>query len=515
MWVWLDRIGPILFDAALSTAVFLSLVVLAILVCRQPSRRRLIARVALLASLAMIPLVALAPLPRLDLVDTLVQSNLLPPSVIVDPDQINPPAPQAAASEHPTRWRITKYLPDHVVRGGRWLPRSLALADLACVATGVAWLLLGFWGVRWLIRHSREPSAATRQLYDRLFAGQPNGRARPDLRVSSRVQHPVVFGMLNPTILIPPSYDEPDNEADAELLRLSLLHEIVHAEESDPWFGTVASLAQTIWFFLPQIWWIRSQLLIDQEFLADRSAALRYGTTSGYAASLLALAESGPCSSMVARPSGPGAGWLAGGKDARSPLFQRMRMLLYCPFRVEARAPRSWSWTLRVTVIAASIVAACVCIRWPDARALENRLKGESAPASEPFRVTDFVAEPLVFLPGGRALPYMMPVALPSRFELSVEVLARSSDLAKVHIAGHPLGLVHPSTDLADQTPSAPDLAESWHQVRLERHGLELSLRVDGRKIPASLKPEANSEWLTFEPGPERPSHFRNLVVTW
>ena len=46
MWVWLDSAGPILFDATLSTALFLSLVVLAMLVCRQPTRRLLIARVA-------------------------------------------------------------------------------------------------------------------------------------------------------------------------------------------------------------------------------------------------------------------------------------------------------------------------------------------------------------------------------------------------------------------------------------------------------------------------------------
>ena len=84
MWVWLDSAGPILFDATLSTALFLSLVVLAMLVCRQPTRRLLIARVALLASLAMIPLVALVPLPRLDLLDTLVQSDLLPTSLIVE-----------------------------------------------------------------------------------------------------------------------------------------------------------------------------------------------------------------------------------------------------------------------------------------------------------------------------------------------------------------------------------------------------------------------------------------------
>ena len=76
MWMWLDRFGFILFDAALSTALFLSMVVLCLLVCRQPSRRLLIVRLSLLASLAMLPL-SLAPLPRLDVLARIRQAGLL------------------------------------------------------------------------------------------------------------------------------------------------------------------------------------------------------------------------------------------------------------------------------------------------------------------------------------------------------------------------------------------------------------------------------------------------------
>ena len=84
MWLWLDRIASILFDATLSTALFLSVVVLFLLVCRQPARRLLIVRWSLLASLAMLPLVAMAPLPRLDVLAMIRQANLLPPSLPVE-----------------------------------------------------------------------------------------------------------------------------------------------------------------------------------------------------------------------------------------------------------------------------------------------------------------------------------------------------------------------------------------------------------------------------------------------
>ena len=407
MWVWIDRAGPVLFDAALSTAIFLSAIVLAMLVCRQPSRRLAIARVALLASLAMIPLVALAPLPRLDLVNSFVESAFLPPSVSALPDSIDRPASGALLPEAWANLPIPDDLQPYLSGASQWLPRVLALLDLACVATGCAWLLLGFWGVHWLLRHSREPSQATQALYDRLNGGDTKGRPRPALRVSTRVQRPVVVGMVRPTILIPSSYDE--SESDAELLRLSLLHEIAHAEQSDSWFGTVASVAQTVWFFLPHVWWIRSQLLIDQEFLADRSAVRHYGTSSGYAASLLSLAESGPNPMSDPRGGVRTSIWSEiGNEGAGSPLFQRMLMLLYCPFRVEAHAPRSWSWIGRLTVIAASIVAACLCIRWPYAGALRtpaNRRHHDGRPVVPRGRLRRRAHG----IPAGRSGPALYP----------------------------------------------------------------------------------------------------------
>ena len=82
--------------------------------------------------------------------------------------------------------------------------------------TGAAWVLLGFWGVRWLLRHSREPSASTQAVYDDLWAGRTESRVRrPSVRVSSIVQRPVLVGLLRTTILIPSSYEDP--EASAEL----------------------------------------------------------------------------------------------------------------------------------------------------------------------------------------------------------------------------------------------------------------------------------------------------------
>jgi beta-lactamase regulating signal transducer with metallopeptidase domain len=514
MWVWLDRAGPILFDATLSTALFLTFVVLAMLICRQPARRLLIARIAIPGSLAILPLVALAPMPRFDVVDAIIKSELVPTSLIVDPDRTTRIATDSHQLDQDGSSRLAQDAHHQFWGDGRWLSRSLILIDLACVGTGLAWLMLGFWGVRWLIRHSRSPSATTQDIHNRLLKDIPNERCHPILRVTSRVQHPVVVGLLRPTILIPQVFDE--RASDPELLRLSLLHEIAHATRWDSWFGTIASLAQTVWFVLPQVWWIRSQLLIDQEFMADRYAARRYGTSSGYAASLLSVAESRPSVANSTRPSSSASSSSAERRSVvRSPLSQRVLMLLYCPFPVESRAPRSWSWSLRIAIVGISIVAASVCVRWPDARALAQRLH-DSVPVSQPFCVKDFRAEPLILTPGGRAMPYSMPVALPLHFKLSVDVLSSLADLGKIRISGLPLGVAIGSSDFFEPAASSTSSVDVWHHVRLERRGDEYSLWIDDQPITASwIDEHTTTDWLTFEPSPHHAAQFRNLIITW
>ena len=469
-WFWIDRIGTLLFDATLSATLFFSVVLLAMLACRQPARRILIARVALVASLAIIPLIAFGSLPRLDVLDMLLESDLVPRSLIIAPAPGEPAlSPGDIPEIHLPVGRASNARLPLGPGTLRWLERGLVVVYLSGMGTGLAWLLLGFGGVHWLIRHSREPSPAARQVYDPIIAGGPFATTGPAVRVSGRVQHPVVVGLLRPTILIPEPLDLPSN--DQEPLRLSFLHELAHIARSDHWFGTVASLAQTVWFLLPHTWWLRSQLQIDQEFLADSSAAGRYGTSSHYASSLLSIASRpGPQPEVGAGATGPPWAESPGKIGVPSALFQRMLMLLHCPFPIEARTPRLWSWSLKLAIVGASVFTACLIIRWPNAGAVESGLK--AGPISTPprFHVAQFVAEPLPSSPGGRSIAYVMPVPLPRTFDLDVEVCANLTDLPQIRIAGYPLKSVGPLTADPSPTPASrsPD-EKPWHRIHVHR----------------------------------------------
>ena len=64
---FVDRLGAALLDASLAATAISGFVVLAMVQCRQPARRRGWARVGLLSTLTLLPLAVLSPFPRFDL----------------------------------------------------------------------------------------------------------------------------------------------------------------------------------------------------------------------------------------------------------------------------------------------------------------------------------------------------------------------------------------------------------------------------------------------------------------
>ena len=355
-------------------------------------------------------------------------------------------------------------------------------------------------------RHAKAPRATRR--------ARSNASRRSVLRVSTRIRRPVVVGMFRSSILIPESLDLP--AGNPRFLRLSLLHELAHVERYDHWFNTVANLAQTLWFFLPQSWWIRNQLMIDQEFLADQSAAGQYGTSSVYASSLLSMAADPSSQGSVAvGSSGPS---MPSREKTLVPsaLFQRILMLLHCPFAIETRTPRLWSGMSMLSVLGTLVVAVCLVIRWPKLDGPGSRLRTMPAPNSRRFEVVHFVAEPVPGPPNGRSIAYAMPLPLPPEFDLEVEVNSSPNDLGQIRIAGHPL---RNGVRTRTGPSSAPDEdhsdRRSWHKVHVHRDHRNASVEVDGKPIADEPLSETTSDLLTIEPGFQNAAEFRHLIVTW
>jgi beta-lactamase regulating signal transducer with metallopeptidase domain len=480
MWDCVDHLGGIVFRASVSAAVLSSLIVMAMLGCRQPARRIVLARAALLGALVLIPLVGFSLLPRFDVFAALRGVGVLPhPLLSLAPASISPGL------------------------RGPWPGRVLFGLYLAGVGACLAELVVGFWGLSWLRRNSRAASPQAQALYDAIaFSGR---RSRPRLRVATRFQRPVLLGTYRPTILIPPALDAEVPAAEAtEALRLSLLHELAHAERLDPWFSLLGSLAQTFWFFLPPLWWIRSQMHLDHEFLADCHAALGFGAPETYASSLVAMAAPGPAGSVptpAPLSKAPGLGGSAG-----SPLFQRILMLVACPFRVERQPPAWWRWSLSMLILLLTPLAACLC--------LDLDAVGEPASALAPqtqiFRVARLAIPPQALGRLGRAPVFELPLRLPEQFDLVLEVWGDRAALARSRVVGQRLG-----PHAAAITPEILPEPEAWHLVQLKRGPAGFSLSVDGQPVYTDPTTDRITPRLAVEPAPGRPARFQNLCITW
>jgi hypothetical protein len=455
--------------------------------CRQPARRCVLARAGLIAAIAIVPLVAGSPFERFELLGHL--ERLVPSShwsVSSSRDETSAVGAQRVSG----RSNLTSLQLAH------WARRGLTVLYLTGLTTGFVWLGLGSWGAAWLLARSSEPRQSTVELYQ--MQRNPHPRRSPRLRVAPRITRPVLVGLLRPTILIPASLED---TAGTSPLRLSLLHELAHAERNDALFGFVGNLAQAVWFFLPPVWWIRSQMRLDQEFLADNQASCGFGHSTSYASSLLEIAD--PRSTAGAgRPTAPNPPAMKSNVPMGSSLFLRVLMLVRCPFPVETRAPAWWRWLLPAVVACGALAASTLSLRREGSMSLQTVAALPSRPAHGTFHVGRLITEPdEQDRTDAPTKPYTLPILLPTEFDLTLEVWATPTDLPLLQIVGHTI------------TPDFKTTA-GWHQIRVRRRQAAWAFFLDGHEVPsrAAGPPPAR---LTLQPAHREPGLFRNLTLQW
>ncbi len=137
----------------------------------------------------------------------------------------------------------------------------------------------------------------------------------PKLLVNDSIQSPVMWGLLRPTIVIPSSFEN------GQQVRLSwaLAHEWAHVRNRDYSTWMLAAIAKFVCFFQPHYWWLRRQLTLSQDYIADAFATDHGESAEDYAAFLVELA----------RDEVPSRSGLALGiADSKSNLFRRVRALV-------------------------------------------------------------------------------------------------------------------------------------------------------------------------------------------
>jgi len=148
-------------------------------------------------------------------------------------------------------------------------------------------------------------------------------RRTVELLASARVLAPMLVGWLRPAILLPAGAViglTPDQ------LEAVIAHELAHLRRHDYLVNLLQSLAETLLFYHPAVWWLSRRIRLERECCCDDLAVAACGDAMVYARALTALGQLGPPQLAPAATGGP--------------LSVRIRRLLSAP----APRPHRPSW---------------------------------------------------------------------------------------------------------------------------------------------------------------------------
>lgn len=343
---WLVSVAAWWGGTALGGGMVLALGCLLMRRSREPAARQRVGEVAIIAALLVavlrmgpswlpMPLPSLAAAhaaePRSTLPAELTTFVVLSPPEVIDAPQ---PAHQPLAAPAP-------------VRDADWnFSVVVQLATAVYVSIVAAFLLrwmLGQWSLSRLRRDARPASPDARGLFVRM-AGRKLW-PQPLLGLSQRLSLPIAFGLRRPAVLLPEGFDV---QADETTLRWVFAHELTHLRRRDPWSYWAVGLAQAVYFYVPWFWWVKRQIRLCQEYVADAAAAREGAAADEYAEFLVNLAK-GP-----ATPLG------AAGLGSTSDLFRRVQMLLQTSSRGPDAGSRRTAFLAFGGLITAALLASGV-----------------------------------------------------------------------------------------------------------------------------------------------------------
>lgn len=222
------------------------------------------------------------------------------------------------------------------------LVQVFATGYLVCVTGLFLWWVAG---VAFLIRMIRasQPADESTQTLLREIAGDRANRVR--LVISRDVRQPVACRAYGRVIMLPESLVESGSRQE---LRFALAHEWSHIERGDWWLWSLANLIRAAFLFHPASWWLRRQVRLCQDFLADARAVERPGCRIDYAEFLTKQAS-------VRRQPILAAG--LGMRGRRSELYQRVLLLVKRDRPIETRCSHRWAWAVLLAFLTVGLVA--------------------------------------------------------------------------------------------------------------------------------------------------------------
>jgi beta-lactamase regulating signal transducer with metallopeptidase domain len=177
----------------------------------------------------------------------------------------------------------------------RWFPALVAIWIGGVLALS-ARLVCGLWRVgQWKRSGQKVTDKQLLEIGNRL-AIRLGMKGRFSLLESARIKVPAVIGWLKPALIVPVGFACGTPPAELESL---LAHEMAHIRRHDWLVNLFQSVAETVLFFHPAIWWISSVIRQEREHCCDDIAIEACGDRIAFAKALARLEES-RCDSRLA-----------------------------------------------------------------------------------------------------------------------------------------------------------------------------------------------------------------------
>ena len=174
---------------------------------------------------------------------------------------------------------------------GAGLDAILPLVVTAWFA-GVAFLLVrlagGWWRVRRLHRDAIGLASSRWQAVSERIASRLGVHRRVHVVDSPRVDTPTALGWLRPVVLLPIAALTTLAPAQVEAI---LAHELAHIRRHDYAVNVLQTIAETLLFYHPAVWWVSARIRAEREHCCDDVAVDVCGDAVDYAAAALTELE--------------------------------------------------------------------------------------------------------------------------------------------------------------------------------------------------------------------------------
>jgi beta-lactamase regulating signal transducer with metallopeptidase domain len=222
-----------------------------------------------------------------------------------------------------------------------WLPWIVAVWISGVILLSIRWF--GAWTY---LRRLRRPVSLPippewqRTLEDLKRRAAVSAPVR--LCVSGLTQVPCVLGWLRPIIFMPAAAV---TGLDQQALEALLAHELAHIRRHDYLVNLLQTVADTLLFYHPAVWWVSSEIRIERENCCDDIAAEICGDRLSYARTLVNLEQTRAGSAAFALSAGGGS------------LMHRIQRLLQGAGTMERRGA-AWPSALAGVAIVACVLAS-------------------------------------------------------------------------------------------------------------------------------------------------------------